>query len=250
MFAEDGFKGKHILVTGAGSGIGRATAILLGKLGAKVILTGRTLAKLEETAALLPGGATEIVACELCDFASYDEFFQKFIATGKLDGMVHCAGMAKAIPVKALTYESIRQMLDTNLTSFFLLVKYFHKKTISNDNAAIVVCSSVNVHYPQKCMSVYEASKGAVEAAVRGMAEELYSRRHLRVNAMVIGPVATPMAGVANGDYSTVGQFSDITPNLMGIAGPESVAKMAAFLLSDASAYTTGRNFYVDGGRL
>lgn len=250
MFAVGAFEGKRILITGAGSGIGRATAIILGELGAKVVLAGRTLAKLEETAALLPSGAAETVVCELCDFASYDEFFQKFIATGKLDGMVHCAGMAKAVPVKALTYESVRQILDTNLTSFFMLVKCFHKKIISNDNASIVVCSAVNVHYPQKCMSVYEASKGAVEAAVRGMAEELYSRRHLRVNAMVIGPVATPMAGVTNGDYSTVGQFSEITPNLMGIAAPESIANMAAFLLSDASAYTTGRNFYVDGGRL
>lgn len=250
MFAVGAFEGKRILITGAGSGIGRATAIILGELGAKVVLAGRTLVKLEETAAFLPSGAAEPVVCELCDFALYDEYFQKFTAFGKLDGMVHCAGMAKAIPVKALTYESIRQILDTNLTSFFMLVKCFHKKAISNDNASIVVCSAVNVHYPQKCMSVYEASKGAVEAAVRGMAEELYSRRHLRVNAMVIGPVATPMAGVADGDYSTVGQFSDITPNLMGIAAPESIANMAAFLLSDASAYTTGRNFYVDGGRL
>lgn len=123
------------------------------------------------------------------------------------------------------------------------------QKKYSNDGASIVACSAVNVHYPQKCMSVYEAAKSGLEAAVRGMAGELYSGRKLRINAMVIGPVVTPMAGFADGDLQAVGTHSDITPNLMGMASPSDIARMAAFLLDDLSAYSTGRNFYVDGGR-
>lgn len=250
MYTADTFGGKRILITGAGSGIGRATAVLLGRLGATVVLLGRTAGKLEETAEMIQEGRAEIVAADLSDFSGYDSIFQRIMLHGKLDGMLHCAGMAKAVPVKAMNYSAIKEIFDINLFAFFLLVKWFQKKTVSSEEASIVVCSAVNVHYPQKCMAVYEASKGAVEAAVRGMAAELYERRHLRINAMVIGPVATPMGGVCDGDYSTVGQQSEITPNLMGIASPDSIAQMAVFLLSDASVYTTGRNFYVDGGRL
>lgn len=76
------------------------------------------------------------------------------------------------------------------------------------------------------------------------MAEELYTGRKLRINALVIGPVVTPMAGFLDGDLRAVGMHSDVTPNLMGMASPAAVAAMAAFLLDDSSAYKTGRNFY------
>ena len=131
-----------------------------------------------------------------------------------------------------------------------MLTKYLSKKKYTNDSASLVAVSAVNVHYPQKCMSVYAASKAALEAAVRTLALELYPNRKLRVNALVVGPVATPMGGAVEGDRSLVGQQSEITPNLMGIAGPDDIAKMAAVLLDSTSAYVTGRNFYVDGGRL
>lgn len=250
MFDACSFSGKRILITGAGSGIGRATAMFLDSLGAGLVLVGRSEAKLEETTQKLSHGDVSVYACDLCDFSSYDSLFEKVIDKGKLDGLVHCAGIAKPSPVRAISEAILHETMMANFYSFVMLVKYFSKKKVSNDGASIVACSAVNVHYPQKCMSVYEASKSAVEAAVSGMAEELYAGRNLRINAMVIGPVVTPMAGFAADDFSAVGTQSEVTPNLMGMAAPDCIAKMAAFLLDDISSYTTGRNFYVDGGRL
>ncbi|MBE6096537.1 MAG: SDR family oxidoreductase [Schwartzia succinivorans] len=250
MFDNKSFLDKRILVTGAGSGIGRATAFYLDSLGAGLVLVGRDETKLEETKQRLSHRDASVLTYDLCDFASYDALFSEVTKKGKLDGLVHCAGIAKPSPVRAISEAMLHEIMTVNFYSFMMLVKYFSKKKVSNDGASIVACSAVNVHYPQKCMSVYEASKSAVEAAVRGMAEELYFGRKLRINAMIIGPAVTPMAGFAPDDFSAVGTQSEVTPNLMGMANPDSIAKMAAFLLDDASSYTTGRNFYVDGGRL
>ncbi len=250
MFDLHAFDGKRILITGAGSGIGKASAQLLASLGAEIILVGRNADKLSDTAHQIGSDRVECIALDLCAFDQYGLLFDKSINKGKLDGLLHCAGIAKPTPVKALSMTSVTELFATNLFSFFMLTKWFSKKKYSNNGASIVACSAVNVHYPQKCMCVYEASKGGLESAVRGMAEELYTGRKLRINALVIGPVVTPMAGFPDGDLRAVGMHSDVTPNLMGMASPAAVASMAAFLLDDSSAYTTGRNFYVDGGRL
>lgn len=250
MFDAHSFDGKRILVTGASSGIGRQTAIMLDALGANVVLVGRSQEKLEETMSHMPRGQHVCVAFDLCSFDEYDTLWNQCVADGKLDGMLHCAGVAKAVPVKVFSPNSIHELMDIHLVSFLMLVKYMSKKKYSNDGASIVGVSAVNVHYPQKCMSIYEAAKAGVEAAVRGLAQELYEGRKIRINALVVGPVATPMSGFAEDDISAVGTFSEVTPNLMGMAGPADIAKEAIFLLGSASSYSTGRSFFVDGGRL
>lgn len=250
MLDKRSFNGSRILVTGASSGIGRAVAILLSRLGGQIVLTGRSTEELSHTLAEMDGTGHCCVPFDLCDLDSYDDLVGRCCEGGRLDGLVHCAGIAKPIPLKTLSPASIAETMDTNFTSFMLLAKYLSKKKYTNDGASLVALSAVNVHYPQKCMSVYAASKAALEAAVRTLALELYPGRKIRINALVVGPVATPMGGAAKGDLSLVGTQSEITPNLMGIASPDDIAKMAAVLLDSASAYVTGRNFYVDGGRL
>lgn len=249
MLQNNEFNGKNILITGAGSGIGRATAILLSDLGANIILVGRTKEKLKATATKL--NSYEIIEFDVCNFQMYDSLFAQIAC--KLDGLVHCAGIAFPIPLKVFSEKNISNVMNTNFISFAMLLKYFSKKKYSNDGASIVACSSINAHYPQKCMSIYEASKYAVEGCVRGIADELYNPRKIRINSMVIGPIATPMAGIDDDSIciaDVIGSHSEITPNLMGMGSPQYVAMMAAFLLSDMSIYSTGRNFFVDGGRL
>lgn len=250
MFDKKTFYGKRILITGAGSGIGRATAVLLGSLGAELILVGRSSDKLVDTLDQIATDQHVCISMDLCNFDDYENLFMRCASEKKLDGMVHCAGIAKPTPIKALSVAVINEIVDCNFKSFIMLMKYFSKKKYSNDGASVIVSSAVNVHYPQKYMSVYSASKAALEAVVKGMAEELYIGRKIRINAMVIGPVVTPMSGFLEGDLQAVGSYSEVTPNLMGMAAPQSIAQMAAFLLDDVSAYTTGRKFYVDGGRL
>lgn len=249
MFDKEAFKGKRILITGGGSGLGRAAARFFGGLGANIIIIGRNRNKLEETAEQISGiGSVICVDTDLCQFGSYSKIFEKCTEQGKLDGLLHCAGVALPTPVKALSVTLINEVFNINFVSFMLLVKEFQKKRYSNDGASIVGFSAINAHYPQKHMCIYEASKMALEGAIHGMSMELYQKRKIRINAMVIGPVVTPMTGFKNDDSLAVGSYSDVLINLMGFASPLNIAQMAAFLLSDLSAYTTGRNFYVDGG--
>lgn len=239
---------RRILVTGASSGIGRATAILLSELGATVVLMGRNCERLEETLGMMSeNGNHVIVPLELRNFQEYAEAFKTIRSTGdKLSGLVHCAGSAKVIPIKVVSPDNIREMFEVNFVSFMELVKHYSKKT--NSCGGSVVCvSAINAHYPQKCMSVYAASKGALEMAVSSLAVELFDKG-IRVNAVVPGPIATPMAD----EFSDVsGAESNIQGRqLMPLGRPDDVANMIAYLQSDASKFVTGRKFYVDGGRL
>lgn len=239
--------GKRILVTGASSGIGRAVAVLLSELGAKVVIIGRNEERLQETFDMLEGDGHVQAVFDLTEFERYDELFKQIRSSGdKLNGLVHCAGIAKVIPIKVVSVHNITEMLQVNFISFMELVKHFSKKNNSS-GGSIVGISAINAHYPQKCMSVYAASKGALEMAVSSLAVELFEKG-IRVNAVVPGPIRTAMAE----QFSEVsGEESNIVGRqLIPLGEPEDIANMTAYLLSDASRFITGRNVYVDGGRL
>lgn len=239
--------GKRILVTGSSSGIGRATSVLLSKLGAVLVLMGRDKERLEETKQMLMGSGHITVSLELREFDKYAQVFKEIRSTGdKLSGLVHCAGVAKVIPIKVASAENIRDMFDVNFVSFMELVKHYSKKT-NSIGGSIVCLSAINAHYPQKCMSIYAATKGALEMAVSSLAVELFDKK-IRVNAVVPGPIATPMA-------DSFGEISGEEGNIIGrqmipLGEPEDIANMVAYLLGDTAKFITGRKFYVDGGRL
>lgn len=239
--------GKRILVTGASSGIGRSTSVLLSQLGAILVLMGRDIGRLEETRQMLAGSGHIVISLELKDFDNYAQAFKEIRSSGeKLSGMVHCAGIAKVIPIKVASAKSIHEMFDVNFVSFMELVKHYSKKTNSL-GGSIICLSAINAHYPQKCMSIYAATKGALEMAVSSLAVELFDK-NIRVNAVVPGPIATPMAddfGEVSGEESNI-----VGRQMMPLGEPEDIANMAAYLLSDAAKFITGRKFYVDGGRL
>ncbi len=239
--------GKRILVTGASSGIGRAVAVLLSELGAKVVIIGRDEERLQETFDMLIGDGHTKQIFDLVEFDCYDQLFKEIRNSGsKLDGLVHCAGIAKVIPIKVVSIHNMTEMLQVNFMSFMELVKHYSKK--NNSTGGSIVCmSAINAHYPQKCMSVYAASKGALEMAVSSLAVELFEKG-IRVNAIVPGPIRTAMAeqfSEVSGDESNI-----IGRQLIPLGEPEDIANMTAYLLSDASRFITGRNVYVDGGRL
>lgn len=238
---------RRILITGASSGIGRSTAILLSRLGAQIVLTGRNEERLKETERLLQGTGNIVIPLELRDFNSYAELFSVICDTGnKLSGLVHCAGVANVVPIKVASPEKIQEMFEINFVSFMELVRHYIKKQ-NSVGGSIVNISAVNAHYPQKCMSVYAATKGALEAATASLALELFDK-NIRINTVVPGPIDTPMArsyGLMSGGESNI-----IGQQLMPMGEPDDVANMIAFLLSNASKFITGRNFYVDGGRL
>ena len=200
---------------------GRETAILLSNLGAQVVLLGRDEQRLAETKDNLSGEGHVSISLELREFEKYADAFKQIKETGKkLDGFVHCAGIAKVIPLKVVSANVIQDMFAVNYVSFMELMKHFAKKT-NSDGGSVVCLSAINAHYPQKCMSVYAATKGALAT-----------------------PMAASFSEVSGEESNIVGQ------QLMALGEPADIANMAAYLLSDASKFITGRKFYVDGGRL
>ena len=240
------FSHKTIIVSGAG-GIGAETARLLSSYNAKIILLDICQGKIDSTLPILLGEGHTSYICDFSKVSEIESIIKQIVKEhGPLDGFVHCAGIAKVIPLKVVSANVIWDMFAVNYVSFMELIKHFAKKT-NSDGGSVVCLSAINAHYPQKCMSVYAATKGALEMAVSSLAVELFEKK-IRVNAVVPGPIATPMAAsfseVSGEESNIVGQ------QLMALGEPADIANMTAYLLSDASKFITGRKFYVDGGRL
>jgi NAD(P)-dependent dehydrogenase (short-subunit alcohol dehydrogenase family) len=237
---------RKIFVTGASSGIGRSVCILLSRLGANVILCGRDLQRLNETKGMMDHAEQHrVFSFDVKDYEGYAEVFNSAVSDGvKLDGMVHCAGIAKVTPLRIMKHSDIMELLEVNYVSFMELTKLYAKKKYST-GGSVVAISAANCHYPQKCMSVYAASKAALESSVKCMALEL-AAQHIRINCVVPGAIDTPMMQ----DVQEEEQQKILKNALLGAGRPEDVANMVAFLLSDASAFITGRSMYVDGGML
>lgn len=236
--------GRKVLITGASSGIGKATAVLLDSLGAKTVLVGRDEQRLSETAQSLVHEHL-CIPYDLLDFDNYDKLFAKATADGeKLNGLVHCAGIAPPTPLKALGAKMIHNIIDTNFTSFIMLCSVYEKKKYSI-GGSIVGFSSVNAHLPRKYMSIYSGSKAATEVATKTIALEL-AKKNIRINCVAPGVVDTPMIQEMNTEVLN----EMLNYQLLGITDPEQIAHVVAFLLSDASSIITGRTIYADSGML
>lgn len=239
------FEKKVVIVTGAGSGIGRETSCVLAREGATVVMMDVNVDGLTETATLggeqchpLPIDLTDVKAV----VESVTQTVEKF---GKLDGLVHCAGISSRKPLNVLCKEGFSKVMDVNFYSFVELVKQCAKKKNINDGASIVVMSSISSIRGYKAKTEYCVSKAAVDAFVRCMALELADRK-IRVNSVMAAEVLTPLAMKARETNATVGASNFTSP--LGPSDPYEVANAIAFLLSDATKTITGTSLLIDGG--
>ena len=171
--------------------------------------------------------------------------FGKATADGKkLDGLVHSAGIAPPTPLRVLSENIVDEILEVNLISFMFMTAAYSKRKY-NDGGSIVGVSSLNAHYPQKCMSIYAASKNALEAFALTTALEL-AEKNIRINCVIPGAVDTPMLKFVIQKFTEY--YNQHT--LLKILQPEDIAGTIVFLLSDMSKKITGRSMYVDGGWL
>lgn len=248
--------GKHILITGASSGIGRAAALYCAELGARVTLMGRNMEKLLETRERMSGDGHQIFTMDFRNLMDpfvcgdcISKLFDQITADGnKLDGLVHCAGIAGVMPLKTLTVSRLHEIMSVNFYSFVEMARVYLKKKNSNDGSSIVGVSSVLAIKPREYELAYIASKAAMEAAMPVIAMES-SKRRIRVNCIAPGPVATEMAAKAVKEYDNH-EFleQEIKRTILGWQQPEDIAKVCAFLLSDASGAFTAQVLRPDGG--
>lgn len=237
---------KTYVVTGAGSGIGQKTAIVLSEQGARVVMLDLSNEGLEETKKCLTGKGHILCAVDLTSFELLPSLVEKIVTeTGALDGLVHCAGISSRKPLNVLRPDSFSKVMDVNFYSFEELTRLFTKRGNMNEGGSIVVMSSVSSIHGYKAKSEYCVSKAAVDAFVRCMALELASKR-IRINSVMAAEVLTPLALRAREINATVGASDFSAP--LGPSEPIEVANTIAFLLSDATKTITGTSILIDGG--
>ncbi|MGN0375534.1 MAG: SDR family NAD(P)-dependent oxidoreductase [Butyrivibrio sp.] len=236
--------GKKILVTGASSGIGRATSIVLSQLGAQVILIGRNEIELKNTLGQMTDDIHRYYTYDLTDLDSISILMKRIVEDDgkKLDGMVHCAGISLRLPVRNLSYDNMDVVMKTNFYSFVELVKQYSHR--NSNGGSIVAISSVAAEDGGVGQTIYAASKAALDSAVKTLSKEL-ARKGIRVNSVRPSYINTAMLEELK---RKTGNESIGHNQLLGIGEPEDVANLVAFLLSDASKFITGSNYLIDGG--
>lgn len=240
--------GKRILVTGASSGIGQGTALLLSKLGAQVICVGRNEAGLAETQSMLEGAGHQFVRHELAEVEEIPKWMKALAAeTGPLAGLVHSAGIFLGRPLKILNQKDFSAVLTVNLTAAAFLAKGFRQKGVREADGSVVFVSSVTALRGQPSGAAYAASKGALISLARTLAVEL-AKEKIRVNCVLPAMVKTAMIGRYEATL-TPEAFREVEASYpLGVGTPEDVANAIAFLLSGASRWITGTTLVLDGG--
>lgn len=243
---ENFLSGKKIVITGAGSGIGRETALIASKAGAKLILVDVSEAGLSETTGIIQDKSTSVKVVDLSDFNHLPSIVKEVNdSIGPIDGIVHCAGISSRKPLNMLRPDSFEKILAVNFYSFQELVRLFSKRNNMNEGASIVVMSSVSSFKGYKAKSEYCVSKAAIDAFVRCMALELAPKK-IRINSIQAAEVLTPLALKSRETAAIAGSSIDEAP--LGPSSPEEVANLIIFLLSDATKTMTGSNILIDGG--
>jgi len=242
-------EGRRYLVTGAASGIGRACAVLLSRLGGSVACMDKDAGGLAETAALLEGDRHHAGAFNLREIAEISAHLQTIANSfGKLHGFVHAAGIPGTMPLKVLTPEAWRETFLVNTESALALTKAFQNRNVyAGESGSVVFITSVMGIVGDKSNVAYAMSKGALISVTRSLALELASKK-IRVNSVAPAFVRTPMYAKAEQVWTAEQKAMVESLHPLGIGEPEDIANAVAFLLADTARWITGSTLVVDGG--
>ena len=250
-------KDKAAIITGAGSGLGRAAALLFAREGAKVMVAASKVEEGKQTVKSIKdnGGEAIFIKVDVTKAADVEKAVKSAIEQyGKLDIMFNNAGTPGPGKLIAdLTEEEWNRVLAVNLTGVFLGTKYAIPEMLKGGGGVIINVSSVAALMPRRYAGAYSAAKAGVIQLTRVTALE-YARKNIRVNCIVPGPIDTPFfTKVAGGDPGKIAAFKEkvLKEVPMGrFAQPEEIARVALFLASDEASYITGAAFAADGGQL
>ena len=240
-----------VLITGALTGIGRATALGFAREGARVVISGRSNEEGEKLSAELQklGAEAEFVRSDVRHDDDMRDLVDKTVARfGRLDAAVNCAGTeGKPGPVTEQTAETYAATFDTNVLGTLLSMKHELRVMLPQGSGSIVNVSSTYGHTGAAGASIYSASKHAVEGLTKSAALEAASSG-VRVNMVAPGPIETGMLNRFTGTEERKTALAAKVP-LKRTGRPEEVAQAIMFLASDKASFITGASYLVDGGK-
>lgn len=240
-------EGKTILVTGASSGIGRSISVECSKMGAKMVVSGRNVDRLNETLRMLEGKGHIAISVDL----SFQEGIDRLVSQcPEINGFVPCAGIPKIGNVKHINRKDITEIIEINeIAPILLMSALLRKKKIKKKSSIVFIASLSGIFVANVGDSLYSTSKGAISGFAKGAALEL-AAQGTRVNTLCPGLTPTSILEQSNELFSmehlmesTKGKFP-----LKRLGKPEDIAYAAIYLLSDASSWVTGTNMKLDGG--
>ena len=238
---------KTILITGASSGIGQATAIACDQQGSRLLLLGRNMERLTETLQKLSSKNHRVLAIDLTNFEDVTQQLSIFLKDVTcIDGVVHAAGITATYPFKLFKPEQLDAILKINVQATFYITKLLLKK-LNKEGASLVFISSIMASVGEKAKTMYAMSKGAVSAGAKSLAIE-YASKNVRVNTIAPGIVNTPMTANASYKKDEALLAKTLEKYPLGFGEPMDIAHSCVFLLSDASSWITGTEITIDGG--
>jgi len=240
---------RRYLVTGAASGIGRATSVLLSGLGATLACVDLDQSGLRETGSLLVGQGHVFRTLDLLDLSSIPGWISGIAEEfGKLHGFVHAAGAPAPWPLKALSPPLWRRVLTVNTEAAMILSQAFQKRSIfAGEHGSIVFISSVIARAGSPAATAYAMTKAALEGFARSVALEL-ARVPIRVNCVAPGFVQTPMLERMDALWGPEQLERVEALHPLGFGRAYDIACAVAFLLADTARWITGSVLVVDGG--
>lgn len=244
--------GRVAIVTGAGQGLGRAVAEALGAEGATTVVSDLDGAAAEGVAASIPGASA--VACDVRDEDQVKSLIEQTVERhGGLHVLVPNAGVGGPIPLLEMSYEDWRLVTSVNLDGVFLSIRHGAPAIVAAGGGAIVTMCSITAQAGSPSLAHYAAAKAGVMSLTQTAAVELRDRG-VRVNAILPGFVGTEMVASSRRDFERLlelgeGGFGALIERKQGRYGsPQDVARLAVFLASERSRFSTGGGFVVDGG--
>ena len=247
--------GKITVVTGAGRGIGRAIACLFAAEGASVVVAARTASEGEETVSLIhqAGGTARFIPTDVGQDAQVRNLITETVRSfGRLDALVNNAGIGgPGRPLDETNEDEWDRVIDTNLKGCYLGMRYAIPQMRAVGGGAIVNLSSVLAEQTLPGCTAYTASKAAIIGLTKATALEV-GRDGIRVNCIQPGSTDTPMMweGLTEKERIEVEPQVAASAPLGKVGQPDEIARVALFLVSDASSFMTGASVLVDGGLL
>ncbi|MDR6550446.1 SDR family oxidoreductase [Paenibacillus qinlingensis] len=248
------WKGKVIIVTGGGGGIGRSVAHKFAAQGGQVVVVNRTASKAEAVAQEISDAGGQAIAVQ-ADVALESDVKRVVQTTldwfGKIDVLVNNAAMCPQIRLTDMNLEQWNQVITNNLTSVFLFCREVIPHMLENAGGSIVNVSSVHALATLDGYSAYSASKGGIVAMTRAIALD-YARQNIRVNTVLPGAVQTAMLESSVKNLNTpreeiMKQWNEAQP-IGRVGQPEEIASVILFAASPENSFMTGATLVADGG--